>query len=73
MKRNALVGATYSPFHKYGANDNMNNEIRCLLLGEIGALEKNNEWLRLINQQLKARYEIKKAFLAAGEQKKAKV
>ena len=29
--------------------------------------------MRLINQQLKARYENKKTFLAAGEQKKAKI
>lgn len=73
MKRNALVGAMYPTFNKYGGNDNrMNNEIGWLLLGEIGALEKDNEWWRLINQQLQARYEIKKMFLAAGEQKKPK-
>lgn len=51
----------------------MNNEIRWLLLGESGALEKKimNGWVWLINigRIKKAGYEIK-GFLAAGEQKK---
>lgn len=68
VERKALAGMKYHAMKKYRWNsNNKDDEIRRLLLNTIDTVEKDNEYLRVINHQLKAEGERQMASFTAYE------
>lgn len=57
LGRNVLAGAVSQLFQRFRGNSNYKDfRIRWLLLGTTNVLEKDNERLRVIHHQFKAKY-----------------